>query len=510
MPLFRKLARWARTTVAAVAVFLVVGIGYWIYHTASTCSSGVDRIADQCIGVTDGSVLLANDLKSILDKIRQENERVDQENERVGSAGPKAVSIAYLIPLPKTTGDNLGELLRHELQGAHAAQLRENQANAGKPLIRLLIVNYGDGSSEWKRVIPDLLKKVDGPERLVATVVTGRTLDNTIRAIDGLRSAGLPVIASRLTGNRLTLLENPGRVEGLARVAPTNNDQAEAMAFFLRPTERNVLLVQDTNPVDSYLLSLGEAFRRRFEDNKHHLLQPIEQYNSKNPGIAGIMRGVLQDICIQKPDVVFFAGRTPALVAFVKELPSRPCLDVPVHVVAGADAVEFPAEVRRHSALRSALQTVPPHAEVSVRYTSQAHPESWRNAADSFAPESMAQLSPECTGDTCYRNLFQDDQMDDGAAIIGHDAIEIAARAIRAPYGINDQPGLIIQEFNNMRGARGARAVPGASGWISLDENGNTVNKAVAILRVQPDGTVQWLDLRSRADFPCVPNVRPC
>lgn len=48
--------------------------------------------------------------------------------------------------------------------------------------------------------------------------------------------------------------------------------------------------------------------------------------------------------------------------------------------------------------------------------------------------------------------------------------------------------------------------MPGASGWISLDENGNTVNKAVAILLVKPDGTVEWLGLRSGDGLPCVPN----
>ncbi|HZA16763.1 MAG TPA: hypothetical protein VE645_07685, partial [Pseudonocardiaceae bacterium] len=94
--------------------------------------------------------------------------------------------------------------------------------------------------------------------------------------------------------------------------------------------------------------------------------------------------------------------------------------------------------------------------------------------------------------------------MDDGGAIIGHDAIVVATKAIRSAFGEDgDRPDLIIQQFN---GLRGAGAVPGASGWISLDENGNTVNKAVAILLVKPSGGVEWLGLGSADGLPCVPN----
>ncbi|MDQ4030887.1 MAG: hypothetical protein M3332_00905 [Actinomycetota bacterium] len=489
-----------KVVVGTVAFLLVAGVAYWIFDSSTTCGPGVDRIDDQCIGVTDGRVLLSEDLEGVLDKIHS-------ENERIGKLDPTAVSVAYFIPLPKSPDDKLTELLLHELQGAHIAQLRANQPTAGRPLVRLLVANYGDQSSQWEQLTGRVLEKVEQPERLVAAVVTGRTVDNTIRAIDALRSGGFPVIASRLTGNKLTFLDER-RVQGLARVAPTNNDQAESIALFLKQTASSALLVQDSNPNDSYLLSLGEAFKAKFEDQTHRLLEPTELYNSKLPGVESRMKRVLRNICVQRPDVVFFAGRTPALKAFVAALPERPCFDVPIRVVAGADAAEFPTEVRGSPDLRNALTTKSANAEVSVIYTSQAHPESWSGSPGSFAPDSMYYLGPDCEGNRCYENLFPGEQTDDGAAIIGHDAVTVATSAIRSEQ-INDTPGLIIQEFNSMRGDG---AVPGASGWISLDENGNTVNKAVAILQVKPDGTVQWLALNSREGLPCNPNdaIRPC
>lgn len=495
-----RFAPWVKWSVRIVAGLLIVGVAYWIFNFSTTCGPGIDKIDGQCIGITDGRVLLNKDLEDVLHKIHKENERID-------NSGHAAVSVAYLIPLPKSSNDKLGELLRHELQGAHIAQLQENQPTAGRPLVRLLVANYGDQSSEWKRVTRSVLEKVDQPERLVAAVVTGRTVDNTIRAIDALRSGGVPVIASRLTGNELTFLDER-RVQGLARVAPTNNDQAETIALFLKRTAFSALLVQDSNPNDPYLLSLGDAFQDKFEDQTHKLLEPTELYNSKLPGVESRMKGILRNICVQRPDVVFFAGRTPALKSFVAELPERPCSDVPIRVVAGADAAEFPTEVRNSTSLRNALTTKSTNAEVSVVYTSQAHPESWSGSPNSFAADSMYYLSAECEENGCYKNLFPGEQMDDGAAIIGRDAVTIVTSAIHSEQ-INDKPGLIIQEFNGMRGSG---AVPGASGWISLDENGNTVNKAVAILQVKSNGTVQWLGLNSREGLPCIPKdtTRSC
>ncbi len=492
-----KFSQWVKLTAGVISVLLVAGVTFWVYNISYTCGPDVDWVDGQCIGVTDGRVTLSPELADVLHKIRSENERVD-------SLGQAVVSVGYLVPMPKSPDDKLTELVRHELQGAHVAQLLANQTTTDGRLIRLLVANYGDGSSKWKRVIPDLVEKVNTPERLVAVVVTGRTLSDTIKTIDEFRYRKVPVIASRLTGNTLTALKVPGGVQGLARVAPTNNDQAKAVAYFLKSTARRGFLIQDRNEEDAYLLSLGESFAEKFVDENHELLKPYGRYNSKNGGVGTQMSSILRDICVQKPDVIFFAGRTPALVELVKEVPNRPCFDVPIRIVAGADAVEFPAEVKDSPDLQEALIVSAGRAEVSVRYTSQAHPGSWSGAPEGFAQASMSRLDQTCEGDSCYMRLFPGDQMHDGAAIIGHDAIVIVTKAIRSAFGEDgDSPGLIIQQFN---GLRGAGAVPGASGWISLDENGNTVNKAVAILLVKSSGAVEWLGLRSGDGLPCVPN----
>ena len=503
-----QVVRWKTWKVAVSLVTLaamVIGVSI-IVSRLGWCGEGVRRVGDQCIGVTEGQVALRADLADVLGKIREENGWVDR-------SGQAAVSLAYLVSLPAPSSrDELAVLLRHELEGAYIAQWEANHTKilGDKPLIRLLVANDGDGSSEWQTALPEVLDKVGESERLVAAVVTGRTLKGTVDAIDNLRKGGVPVIASRLTGDSVTNLD-PNQLAalrgGLARVAPTNSDQTIAAAAYLKREASRAVLVQDVKPGDPYLRTLGTAFRRGFEDPTHHVLEPMETYDSGIGGAANTMGALLRNICQEKPEVVFFAGRTPELGAFVQALPGRPCRETPIKIVAGADSVEFAAEVAGTPELRDGL-----NANASMIYTTQAHPGAWTASIGSFNPEPYRHFG-SC--EKCYNNVFPGEPLDDGAAIIGYDAIIIGVTAIRpgqggpGGQGINDRPELISQQFNRLHGTE---AVAGASGWISLQDgrNGGTMNKAVAIEQVTSDGRVTFLGLSSVDGSPCVPNKTRC
>jgi hypothetical protein len=291
-------------------------------------------------------------------------------------------------------------------------------------------------------------------------------------------------------------------------VAPTNRDQAIAAATYLKREASRAVLVQDVKQGDDYLKSLGEAFRQGFKDQSpdppKRQIVGLETYDSGLGGAANTMGAMLRNICQEKPDLVFFAGRSPALNAFVQALPARPCLhEVPIKIVAGADAVEFAAEVASSPDLRRGLDS-----NASVIYTTQAHPGAWKISEGSFNPEPKRHFG-SCEG--CFIHYFPSEPLDDGASIIGYDAIVIGVTAIRPGQGneINDQPELISQQFNRMHGTE---AVAGASGWISLKDgrDGSTVNKAVAILQVTTDGSVKFLNLSSVDGVPCVPTMTNC
>src|SRR5262249_49614729 len=144
-------------------------------------------------------------------------------------------------------------------------------------------------------------------ERLVAVIASGRTVEARQRSIGALLDQHIPVIASRLTGDNL-VPQGPTSpsVQGLARPAPTDSDQVAAALAYLAATTKNALLVQNTDPDDVYSRSLGDAFRNLFRGK---LLLPVETYNPKLGGVANTMKSMLINICEQRPDVIFFAGR---------------------------------------------------------------------------------------------------------------------------------------------------------------------------------------------------------
>ncbi|MGH3915447.1 MAG: ABC transporter substrate-binding protein [Pseudonocardiaceae bacterium] len=514
---FRRLALPVRITVIVVVTLLILGGGYWVYLEAShraaakelalhTCGPGVARIDGQCIGVTDGSVHLIPDLADVLDKIRQENAEVDR-------SGRSAVSVVHLLALPNPAANNtLAVTLRHELEGAYLAQRVANgsKSSADEPLLRLLVANDGDRSQHWHQVAAAVVGKVNGPERVVAAIASGTTLTGRQEAIGTLTDQGIPVIASRLTGDSLIPTDHASPTQGLApvqglvRLPPSNRDQATAVVTYLKNKSgiTRALLVQSIDPEDGYSKSLGEAFQATFPDDTHTVLNPVELYNPRLGGVPATMKGMLFSICEQKPDVVFFAGRSPELQALVIALPARPCPDFRINIVTADGAVHFATTVARDDAeLRKGM-----NANMSVKYTALAHPGSWQESAGSFASGPRDFFQSAC--EKCFRTLFPGEfpgqPLNDGGAIIGHDAIAIAIAAIRTREGTNDTPSLIIQEFNRMHGPR---AVPGASGWISLDGTGDPINRAMPILEVKPDGAVDFVQLSSSLSSPCRPDV---
>jgi len=170
----------------------------------------------------------------------------------------------------------------------------------------------------------------------------------------------------------------------------------------------------------------------------------------------------------------------------------------PYYIVAPGDAIEFANMVARgNQQIRDSLSK-----KVSVKYPAQAHPKSWEESPESFLSAAPEQFKSN------FNTRFPGETFEDGTAIIGYDAIVTTVTAIRGREGtINNKPDLVSQEFNRMHGKG---AVAGASGWISLDDHGAPVNKAVVILEVKPDGTREFVKLSAPTGSPCVPDTPPC
>jgi hypothetical protein len=496
---FGRLSRLVRTAIVLV-VLAVVGVATWLLVThLTTCGERIAWIDDQCIGVVttgaDDDVFGAGTADVLA--------RIQEENAQVEASGEPFVSVAYLLPLPRAEGGDPAQL-RRDLVGAHVAQRRANHTRTlgEAPLIRLVVANKGEGAAHWDDVVPALVEMAaDGsPDRLVAVAVGGQSLVTTIRAIDALVGAGVPVLTVRLTADLLTT-EPPAPDVPLARLAPSNTDEANAAVAYLRPLARRAMIVQDSNTGDPYATSLGAAFHAAFPDSAHEVIEPVEYFDSRRSGVANTMPEILGNICLNRPDVIYFAGRSPALEALVQALPFRPCLDLRVRIVTGSDAVLFAAAAADATPeLRRGLE-----ADAEIVYTAVAHPGAWAAAPGAFQPAAAEYLSGPC--ENCLPRLFPDEYLDDGAVITGYDAVVTAVSAVRLGAAVNDTASLVAQQLKRLHGTE---AIPGASGWLSFAATGEARDKATPVLRVRPDGSLEFLQLTSPDGVPCVPDGVSC
>ncbi|MGH8908288.1 MAG: ABC transporter substrate-binding protein [Egibacteraceae bacterium] len=493
---------WYPTGRKLTALFLVLaligGVSWWVWST-TYCASGIRRLGPECVGVTDGGFVFTPDLASALEQIQDENRWVAQQVDR------PSVSIAYLVPLPREA-DNLSEILRHELQGASIAQHRANRTNelGDLPLIRLLVANTGEGGNHWQPVVAQLLDRVGSSDRLVAVAGLGESRETTRQAIAELSAHEIPMIAARPAADDLG-------GEGFVRMAPISRDQAAVAIAYLKqldPPVSRALLIQDVNPEDPYTRTLGDAFIRGFPDATHALIEPVERYDGSLGGLANRFVQMMANICQQRPDVVYFAGRGNHLEAFIEALPGRPCPDLRVNLMTGGTGARAAIVLRQQIERGQTPLQAGLGANVTFRYTTQAHPGAWAVAPASFSQASIRYFQQNCPDPACFASLYRGESLDDSGAVIGHDAVVTAVRAIRSAAGDRDlvtdpiTTDEVIQQFN---GLHDSFAVPGASGWISLDGDGNPVNKAIPILQLLPDGTVMFVQLSSLLPPPFTP-----
>jgi ABC-type branched-subunit amino acid transport system substrate-binding protein len=494
---------WFWVTVGAVLVLLGGAVLGYIVFVKDACDADgvVQGPGDQCVGVTNGSFHFARALRNVDQKILDENRRVD------GLRKP-AVSLAYLLAIPKNDADAEGaqelDSLRREMEGAYLAQRRANQTNAlgDLPLIRLLIASDGDKSAGWEQAVQQLLAKVGGPDRLVAVAGLGESRTETRQAVDALAAHNIPMVGSVITSDAFATGPQ-GPIRGLARVAPVNTDQVKAAVAFLRTRARTALLVQDVRQSDLYGKTLGSAFQQVFPDGKggHTLIGRVEQYDSSLDGVANTFVQMMPNLCQQHPDVVFFAGRGNELAKFLQALSERQCVaTVPIHIMTGDDATSLANLLRREQTANRAEIASGLKANATLRYTALAHPGAWTANPKAFSSALVSYFRDSC--DHCFPRLFPGESLDDGQAIMGHDAVALAIWAIRHAVTSSEPqpaPAAVVQALYR---AHGELAVSSASGLISVGEDGSPTNKPVPILELRPDGGVSFVELSSPTGTP--------
>ncbi|KOV70739.1 hypothetical protein [Streptomyces sp. MMG1121] len=479
IPLRRYLALLLAAALVTGAVFAV----RVLTHDDRSCAPGVSRPAgsDECVGVATGPAAYDFGQSRLSDAVQA----IARENSQLKPGS--YVTVALMLPYTSTSPTSLNDI-QHQLQGAYLAQYQANHdSNGQSPQIRLVLANPGATGGYWRQTVDRLERMTTSADRLRAVAGIGQSTEPNKAAVAELTRLHIPVIGSSITADDLANgQDGKDPYPGLARVAPTNTDEARALTSFAKVTAGRALLVYD-KPGDPYTRTLQQSFAALIKGSPYEpqpFTPPADR--SQEGTTANTFRQITNLVCdtSRETDTILFAGRHVQLRQFINALGGRGCQDRKFTVLTGDEASYLTYEkALNRDALRHNL---------SVRFTSLAHPDEWTkdpqptggSAAD-FATLQALLTSAERAPVGPIGSVA----LDDGQLIIGYDALRLAVHGIReaVPDGktIPELADVGLQ-WPQVKGS--SLRVNGASGWICLDAHGNPYDKAVPIVELTPEG----------------------
>ncbi|RBM18708.1 hypothetical protein [Streptomyces sp. PT12] len=170
------------------------------------------------------------------------------------------------------------------------------------------------------------------------------------------------------------------------------------------------------------------------------------------------------------------AGRGRDLPDLLAPLKGRPC-DGEVTVLSGDDLSQA-TQQEGFDEVVAALRD----GDIDLVYTGLAHSGAWEAAEEYFDPDATAVFRDGGT----YVTTFSDQGLGDGQAIMGYDVVRTAVKAIRATGNARDVVASDV--FQQLTSRNDRNAIPGASGYIFLRNDGSPDRKAIPVIRVDESG----------------------
>jgi len=491
-----KRKRWAIAVATVLGVAALgggagVGVHYWSDLNATCRNSGATIVTKgrdgKCAGVTDGSFNFLPGNAAFTSVIR----KIQAEDQRVARPGNLYASVAYLLPV-SPSGVEKVQVMTEQLEGAYTEQMYANRNSVAghNPPVQLLIASDGDQGTDWTTAVRNIEHEAAG-QHLVAVAGLGVSLDSTTDAVRRLTHAGIPVVGSTVTS------DDYDHINGMFRVSSNNKADVAAVLQYVAPTFRSAIVINDTNPHDSYDKTLVQEFGPGFTSFARHSLENTFRYNTNaGPGESGsaalenatnAIDGIPDTICADKGSVVLFAGRGKELAQLLGDLASR-CENQPITIVSGDDVTNMPWSRGVQRALH----------HVTLYYAGAANPYEWDTGScpaiasgrqafqtfnSSFTRFAAAHESPAAA----------EAMIADGDAIMGYDAMLTTTSAIRRASATDPTAAGVMAQLPTLQGAH---TVQGASGFIALSSSGtNPSSKAIPILQYQADSSITFRKL---------------
>jgi len=329
------------------------------------------------------------------------------------------------------------------------------------------------------------------PDRLRAVSGVATSSTEVRQAVAALTGAGIAVVGTTITADDIA--NGPGagnnRYPGLARVSPTNSDEAKALAHFGKVVAAKALLVQDTRTGDHYTDTLKTAFAASLKGAPYEPQLFTSPPDPTDEGTtANTFRQITHLICDTRAETVFFAGRHTQLRQFINALGARGCAERAFTILTGDEGSYLGADAKLD---RKALKT-----RLTVRYASLAHPDAWQPAPGRPVPRTGGSAAAYATFLTDIARASKTPvPLADGQAIIAYDAMATAVHAIRQATPDGKHYPEAADVATQWPQVKGSLRVEGAGGWICLDNFGNPFDKAVPIVELAQDGSQRFVQI---------------
>lgn len=474
--------------IGGIVILIAGSIVTWKFLVSDpSCAEGVARIDGECIGVSAGDFQFNRGDT----RFSAAEERIRQLNRKVEKSGQPYVTVALLTSLTWTAKSDLSRAkIIHQVEGAAVALDRvNNEAVTGhSPQIELKLANEGTNEDHYGTVVQQLIGMRTGRHPLDAVIGLGVSKGATKAGAKKLSDAGIPLVASNLTGDGL----DSSQVPGLSRVSPPNSDDVAAIAAYIkslpeRPATMLVHAVQKKGDrADYYTSTLTDDFKQRMGG---YQVAPAEPFDPTE--IGNSFGDISTNLCTHnnEPDTVLYAGREPDLPEFIGDLAQRTCADEPITLVAGTDSCSLLSGSDNPERITSDMAK----GHVTVLCPAWAAPRNWAaSKSDKYRADPPAGFSAFANDYQAVFTAKRDfgTELDDGYAIMTHDALLTAAKEIRLSAGRPVKVPKPAQVLGSQFHMDAANTVRGASGTFTFVEqnNGNPAGKPVFVLRIGSSG----------------------
>ncbi|MBA2681920.1 MAG: ABC transporter substrate-binding protein [Ktedonobacteraceae bacterium] len=390
------------------------------------------------------------------------------ENQSVLASGRPYITLVVGTIL---TGQD-ASIGRENLQGAYIAQ-KEYNANNGALLggiqVRLLIANAGSNSGNVQPIAKQIVQAIQKDSTIVG--VMGWTFSaQSINAMQVLTQAKIPMVAESASSDDLT-----NSSSYFFRVVPPNSEEAKVGASYAKGTLNARTAVVFSDPGDSYSRSLAEDFSKSFTSLGGQA-QTVSYTRKDAQSISAALKQVANQGAA--PDLIYFAGYAYDINTVLIDLPQYNTLSN-TKILGGDALYELGGYDKKGLAAFSRLH-----------FTAFAYPDEWTVLNPGHKKPTFFQDYIDAFSVHNPQNQVYGFTRPTNNVMLSYDAT--VALLIGVKNGLNGGKSLTPDKLQQaLQQIKGANAIQGVSGVISLGADGNPENKLVIVLAVDNENHIK-------------------